>query len=89
MADDVITDPLTSKGNEIMKNMKSEYGNKEGEKVFYASKNAGKIAGVDGHLPVSPAEALPTTISAQESLNRAARHWDMWDCNSHNKPSGR
>lgn len=39
--------PLTSKGNEIMGHMKEEYGSKEGEKVFYASKNAGKISGVD------------------------------------------
>ena len=39
--------PLTKKGNKIMKAMKSEYGGKKGEKVFYASRNAGKITGVD------------------------------------------
>lgn len=39
--------PLTSKGEEIMGNMKQEYGEKKGEKVFYASRNAGKIKGVD------------------------------------------
>lgn len=39
--------PLTSKGTEIMHNMKSEYGAKKGERVFYATKNAGKINGVD------------------------------------------
>lgn len=90
MADDVITDPLTPKGNEIMKHMKSEYGAKEAEKVFYASKNKGTISGVDdGHLPVSPTEALPMTISVQESYAKASRHWEAWDCNSHNKPSGR
>lgn len=28
--------------------MKKEYGDKKGESVFYASKNAGKIKGVEG-----------------------------------------
>jgi hypothetical protein len=39
--------PLTSKGEEIKANMEQEYGSKEGERVFYASKNAGTIKGVD------------------------------------------
>lgn len=42
--------PLTSKGREIEGNMKRQYGEKEGERVFYASRNAGKISGVDGNL---------------------------------------
>lgn len=41
-------DPLTAKGNEIRSNMEKEYGEKKGKSVFYASKNAGKISGVDG-----------------------------------------
>jgi 8-oxo-dGTP pyrophosphatase MutT (NUDIX family) len=40
-------DPLTAKGNEIMSNMRKQYGKKEGERVFYASRNKGKITGVD------------------------------------------
>lgn len=40
--------PLTKKGSKIMGNMKKEYGEKEGESVFYASANAGKITGVHG-----------------------------------------
>ena len=40
--------PLTSKGTEIMSNMKKQYGSKKGEQVFYASKNAHKISGVEG-----------------------------------------
>ncbi len=39
--------PLTPKGEKIMGNMQSEYGDKKGEQVFYASRNAGKISGVD------------------------------------------
>ena len=39
--------PLTAKGEKIMSSMKSEYGDKKGEKVFYATKNKGEIAGVD------------------------------------------
>lgn len=40
-------DPLTDKGKEILASMKKEYGDEQGEKIFYASKNAGKITGVD------------------------------------------
>ena len=39
--------PLTSKGSKIMKSMTKEYGSKKGKKVFYASRNKGKIKGVD------------------------------------------
>lgn len=39
--------PLTKKGNKIMRAMKQEYGTKKAEQVFYASRNAGKISGVD------------------------------------------
>ena len=38
--------PLTSQGAEIMAAMKEKYGER-GEEVFYASKNAGTITGVD------------------------------------------
>lgn len=31
-----------------MSNMRKEYGEEKGEHVFYASKNAGKIKGVEG-----------------------------------------
>ena len=41
--------PLTSKGSRIMANMQSEYGPKKGKSVFYASRNAGKISGVEEH----------------------------------------
>lgn len=42
--------PLTSKGKKIMASMKKQYGERAKE-VFYASKNKGKISGVDkrGH----------------------------------------
>lgn len=39
--------PLTEKGHEIMAAMKKEYGESKGEEVFYASRNAGTITGVD------------------------------------------
>ena len=39
--------PLTKKGKKIIKAMKKEYGTKKGEAVFYASKNKGKIKGVE------------------------------------------
>jgi hypothetical protein len=40
--------PLTPKGSKIMSAMKEQYGSpKKAKEVFYASKNAGKIKGVD------------------------------------------
>jgi hypothetical protein len=39
--------PLTSKGSKIMKSMVKEYGAKKAKQVFYASRNAGKIKGVE------------------------------------------
>lgn len=41
--------PLTKKGKKVMSSMKEQYGEKKGKQVFYASKNAGKITGVEGH----------------------------------------
>lgn len=38
---------LTEKGRTIKHEMKQHYGKKKGEQVFYASKNAGKIKGVE------------------------------------------
>jgi hypothetical protein len=40
-------DPLTEKGEKILKSMRDQYGKEKGESVFYASKNAGKISGID------------------------------------------
>jgi hypothetical protein len=39
--------PLTKKGTKIMKAMKEQYGAKKAKRVFYASRNANKIKGVD------------------------------------------
>jgi len=39
--------PLTPKGKKIMQSMQKTYGGKKGEQVFYATKNAGKISGVE------------------------------------------
>jgi hypothetical protein len=39
--------PLTEKGEKIKGAMEKQYGPEKGEKVFYASKNKGKISGVD------------------------------------------
>lgn len=43
--------PLTKKGKKIKKAMQKTYGKTKGEKVFYASQNAGKIKGT--HKPRS------------------------------------
>ena len=40
--------PLTEKGETILASMIEKYGEEEGKRIFYASKNAGTISGVDG-----------------------------------------
>ena len=40
--------PLSKKGKKIMRSMKKTYGSdKKAKEVFYASKNAGRIRGVE------------------------------------------
>lgn len=39
--------PLTKKGKKIKRKMQKTYGSKKGTSVFYASRNKGKISGVD------------------------------------------
>ena len=39
--------PLTKKGSKIKQAMIDQYGKKKADEVFYASRNAGKITGVD------------------------------------------
>jgi len=39
--------PLTTKGRKIMAAMVKKYGPDRAKQVFYASRNAGKISGVD------------------------------------------
>lgn len=55
--------PLTEKGEKIMSNMKRTYGKKKGLRVFYASKNAGTIKGVEGKKKDSKKIHKPTTIT--------------------------
>lgn len=38
--------PLNKKGKKIKKAMEKEYGEKKGEKIFYASENKGTIKNV-------------------------------------------
>lgn len=38
--------PLNKKGKKIKKAMEKEYGEKKGEKIFYASENKGTIKDV-------------------------------------------
>ena len=39
--------PLTQKGKKIKRAMDKTYGPKKADEVFYASRNVGKITGVD------------------------------------------
>jgi hypothetical protein len=39
--------PLTKKGKKIMSAMQKEYGKERGQRVFYASANAGKLKNVE------------------------------------------
>lgn len=46
------TMPLNAKGQKIMRAMKKTYGPKKGERVFHASRNAGRISNVEKHNTV-------------------------------------
>jgi 8-oxo-dGTP pyrophosphatase MutT (NUDIX family) len=50
--------PLTSKGVEILSNMRKEYGEHAGTRIFYQSRNAGTITGVDAQPGDIPSEML-------------------------------
>jgi len=50
--------PLTKKGKKIMKSMEKTYGKKKAKEVFYASKNKGKLFGVDKSGKAKPIKAL-------------------------------
>jgi hypothetical protein len=63
--------PLTEKGQEIMANMKKQYGEEKGKSVFYASKNAGKIKGVDRAIFIRRvSDAARAGKSAKDALSQ-------------------
>ena len=37
--------PLTEKGKKVKRAMRNQYGAKKGDRVFYASQNAGTVTG--------------------------------------------
>ena len=59
--------PLTEKGEKIMAEMVKQYGEEKAKEVFYASKNAGKITGVDEET----VKHGPKTIDFLDSVRRA------------------
>lgn len=65
--------PLTAKGREILAAMKEEYGDEKGERVFYASKEAGKITGVD-----SDDGSTVDSLAALNARNRAIHPGGDW-----------
>jgi hypothetical protein len=70
--------PLTEKGSEIKEKMESEYGSKKGEEVFYASRNAGTITGVDEHsldASGSGGDAIPIKITPAEINKKNREFW--------------
>lgn len=78
-AGDIAMDPLTDKGQTILAAMKKKYGDEEGERVFYASRNKGTISGVDeatdvsiGKVGVHIAQGAEHAAHATENLAHAA-----------------
>ena len=73
--------PLSSKGQKIMKAMEKTYPSEaKAKSVFYASKNAGKIKGVDEDMSASPMQ--PSMTSSQPAMDCWA-HMRKW----HGKPA--
>jgi hypothetical protein len=68
--------PLTKKGETIMAAMKKQYGEEEGERIFYKAKNAGTIEGVDALIRDHwSKEAREAAIEAREhGLSKEEAH---------------
>ena len=58
--------PLTKKGKKIMRAMRSQYGSKKGEQVFYASKNKGTIDGVEDETQMNWQNKLYESLTEAE-----------------------
>lgn len=79
--------PLTEKGEKIKGAMTKEYGSEKGERVFYASKNAGKISGVDARDDQAPSSQVKQQQGAEvdpqrplpEQLARAENELEMME----------
>ena len=66
-------DPLTEKGQKILRSMEGTYGSEEKAKqVLFASKNAGKITGIDEQPDPGPA-VTAGPIKSVADLNRMYR----------------
>lgn len=65
--------PLTEKGKKILSAMEEEYGSdKKAKEVFYASKNAGKISGVDS------VENTDKLLKATDAVGKMAERFDSF-----------
>lgn len=81
--------PLTAKGEKILAAMQEEYGNDRGERVFYASKNAGTITGVDaspgvligieGKGAAGRDAALDSVLGRLDGFARRLDEWERKD----------
>jgi hypothetical protein len=71
--------PLTAKGEEIKAAMQEQYGAEKGEEVFYASKNAGTISGVDEatwESPLSNTDQMLDPLLPEPTLEHPQQHPD-------------
>lgn len=78
--------PLTEKGQKIKGAMEKQYGEKKGEKVFYASKNKGTITGVDDvqHMGFTKEGATPVEKLVSE-CDALERRLDAFERQSHQR----
>lgn len=72
--------PKTAKGEKIYHAMQEEYGPEKGERVFYAARNKGTIAGVDAITregkKIVPSRPAPRDACHQTSYMDAVRRGD-------------
>ena len=72
--------PLTAKGEKIMSAMVEKYGAERGKEVFYKSKNAGTISGVDeGDAAVTPSSLQMQVDALTDKLAAADRRISVLD----------
>lgn len=81
--------PLTQKGQEILHAMEKNYPNeKKAKEVFYASKNAGKISGVDAEAgPPVPADYATKLDAVEKAMVRLGSRMDAFRKDADDTPA--
>lgn len=72
--------PLTEKGQTILAKMEERYGEAKGKSVFYASRNAHTISGVDSATEQPPSGIPPARVTLADCAAAMDRYVKAQEC---------